>query len=189
MNRELGILAGTTHRMSHGEMLQLEQRRNVEITEPEYMEIIERKTASLIAAACEIGAVLSDLATDETEPLVQYGENIGLAFQIKDDLFDFVGDQRVIGKPNGADVQSGWYTLPLIAAFKQAPSRTRISTPTARGRLRRGARRAAKPIRFLVDRPICQASILKLEGSGRAKLLHRFLAPVVSASEHALARS
>jgi len=121
MEREFEVLARTTHRMSHGEMLQLEERKNVQVSESGYMEIIREKTASLISAACEIGAHLSGLGVPEVTPLVEYGENIGLAFQIKDDVFDFIGDEKVMGKAPGSDVHSGWFTLPLIAALRQAP--------------------------------------------------------------------
>ena len=125
MAREFDVLARTTHRMSHGEMLQLEERGNLHVSESGYMEIIKEKTASLIAAACEIGAGLAELDSTTASPLMKYGENIGLAFQIKDDVFDFVGDERVMGKAPGSDVQSGWYTLPLIAALRQAPVKKR----------------------------------------------------------------
>jgi octaprenyl-diphosphate synthase len=125
MGKELDILAKTTHRMSRGEMLQLEERRNPRLSESNYMGIIGDKTASLIAAACEIGASLSSLSSEKAEPLLRYGENIGLAFQIKDDVFDFIGDERMIGKSPGSDVRSGWYTLPLIAALREAPQNER----------------------------------------------------------------
>ena len=117
----MGILAGTTYRMSIGEMLELEKKRDLSITEATYLKMIDEKTATLIAAACEIGAFLTFGDGREREALRRFGTELGMAFQITDDLLDFVGDSGHIGKSTGADIRDGKMTLPLIHAFRQAP--------------------------------------------------------------------
>src|SRR5690606_5162929 len=79
-----------------------------------YFNIIERKTAALIAVACELGAVLSGAPQSVADALYRYGMNLGTAFQIQDDLLDLVGEQRLVGKPLGRDLELGKLTLPLI---------------------------------------------------------------------------
>lgn len=120
-NREfqlLSILSTAVKMMSEGELLQIEKARNLDIKEEVYYEVIRQKTASLIAAACSAGAasVTDDQAIVERFRL--FGEYIGMAFQIKDDLFDF-GDIDV-GKPLGIDIKEKKMTLPLIFALQNA---------------------------------------------------------------------
>ena len=114
----LDIVSGAVKAMSEGELLQLEKARRLDIREDVYFEIIRGKTASLIAAAAAAGAAsVSDderLVTD----MYDFGEKIGIAFQIRDDLFDFGADQ--IGKPTGIDIKEKKMTLPLIFALDQA---------------------------------------------------------------------
>jgi len=98
--------------MSEGELLQIEKARKLDITEEVYFEIIRKKTATLIAACTAIGAVSVDAPKDEVERMRKFGELIGLAFQIKDDLFDYSEDK--IGKPTGIDIKEQKMTLPLI---------------------------------------------------------------------------
>jgi len=119
------VLAETSHRMSAGEMLELEKRNDLDITEEDYLMIISDKTASLISAACEIGAMLASPHDGTRECLCQYGHSLGLAFQITDDLFDFVGRAEVLGKSVGNDIRGGKFTLPLIATLKNASSKDR----------------------------------------------------------------
>ncbi len=117
----LGITSTAVQRMSKGELLQTKKTRKLDIGEEEYYRIISDKTASLISACCEIGAVS---ATDNEEiqsALKEYGEQLGLAFQIRDDLFDYVGSASAIGKPIGNDLQEKKLTLPLIYALNKAP--------------------------------------------------------------------
>ena len=97
-----------------GEILQLSHRGDAELTRDTYFNIIERKTAALIAVACELGAVLSGAPQSVVDALYRYGMNLGTAFQIQDDLLDLIGEQRVVGKPLGRDLQLGKLTLPLI---------------------------------------------------------------------------
>jgi len=126
LRREMAVLAETTNRMSVAEMMQFEFHAKLDMHQEEYMLLIEEKTAALIQAACQLGAMLA--GARDVEPIARYGRNVGLAFQITDDLFDYLGDEYVIGKPVGSDLREGKVTLPLIAALRQAPpaARTRI---------------------------------------------------------------
>ena len=118
----MSLLAETSKRLSKGELLQIEKSRQLDITEDEYLKMISDKTAALISACCELGAMTVSNKPVHREQLRQYGENIGIAFQIKDDLFDYQGDQILIGKPVGADLKEKKITLPLILSFKKAPA-------------------------------------------------------------------
>ena len=117
----MGILAGSTNDMTVSEMLQMEKRGDLEITECDYMSIIDGKTASLIAAACEIGAMEGGCHDGEAEIFSAFGRQVGLAFQIADDILDLVADGAALGKPRGSDLKQGNVTLPLIAALRNAP--------------------------------------------------------------------
>ena len=125
MHDVMEVLAEATHRMSVGEMLELEKRNDLDITEEDYMMIIAEKTASLISASCEIGAMLGSPEDGARECFSRYGQAVGLAFQITDDLFDYVGHARELGKNVGNDIRGGKFTLPLIATLKHASSRDR----------------------------------------------------------------
>jgi octaprenyl-diphosphate synthase len=109
----LRIVSDATREMSEGELLQIEKARRLDVTEEVYFEIIRKKTASLIAACCATGAasVRSDPAF--IEKMHRFGELVGIAFQIKDDLFDYQSANKV-GKPNGIDIREKKLTLPLI---------------------------------------------------------------------------
>ncbi len=98
--------------MSEGELLQIEKARNLDITEEVYFEIIRKKTATLIAACTAIGAASVDASQEDIIKMREFGELIGIAFQIKDDLFDYTDDK--IGKPTGIDIKEQKMTLPLI---------------------------------------------------------------------------
>ncbi|HUM50509.1 MAG TPA: polyprenyl synthetase family protein [Chitinophagales bacterium] len=108
----LHITSTAVKRMSEGELLQMEKARKLDIDEEVYFEIIKNKTASLIAAACEVGAASTTTDPELIEKLRAIGENIGIAFQIKDDLFDY--GEEDIGKPRGIDIKERKMTLPLI---------------------------------------------------------------------------
>jgi len=114
----LRIANDAVTKMSEGELLQLEKARHLDINEELYYEIIRQKTASLIASCCAVGASSSGASDAEVETMRQFGENIGMAFQIKDDLFDFGDDE--IGKPVGIDIKEKKMTLPLIYALSKA---------------------------------------------------------------------
>ena len=108
----LKIISTAVREMSEGELLQIEKARKLDITESVYFEIIRKKTATLIAACCEMGSQSVMAPKTEVENMRQFGEYIGMAFQIKDDLFDY-GTQK-IGKPTGIDIKEQKLTLPLI---------------------------------------------------------------------------
>jgi octaprenyl-diphosphate synthase len=114
----LKIVSDAVKEMSEGELLQMEKARNLDITEEIYFEIIRQKTASLISSCCAVGASSvgsDDLTVDKARV---FGEKVGMAFQIKDDLFDYGDDE--IGKPLGLDIKEKKMTLPLIYALNKA---------------------------------------------------------------------
>jgi octaprenyl-diphosphate synthase len=119
------ILAVTTHRISAGEMYQLERSGDFMISEDEYLYSIQEKTASLLSASCEIGVVLGQWDDALRKSVADYGMNVGMAFQIVDDVLDFVGDQEVLGKAVGNDLAEGKATLPLIYALREAEPEAR----------------------------------------------------------------
>lgn len=114
----LSIVTEAVKDMSEGELLQLEKSRRLDITEEVYFEIIRRKTASLIASCCAVGASSSGASQEQVRIMHQFGEHIGTAFQIKDDLFDY-GEEE-IGKPVGIDIKEKKMTLPLIYALSHS---------------------------------------------------------------------
>ena len=116
----LHIVSAAVKRMSEGELLQMEKARRLDIDEAVYFEIIRNKTASLIAAACEVGAASTTTDTDLIEKMRQVGEYIGIAFQIKDDLFDY--GEADVGKPRGIDIKERKMTLPLIYTLNNCSS-------------------------------------------------------------------
>jgi octaprenyl-diphosphate synthase len=111
----LRIVTDAVREMSEGELLQIEKSRRLDITEEVYYEIIRQKTASLIASCCAVGASSGGATQQIVDVMQQFGEKIGMAFQIKDDLFDY-GEQE-IGKPLGIDIKEKKMTLPLIYAL------------------------------------------------------------------------
>jgi len=116
----LQVLSHTTTQMAEGEILQLLHTGNLKITEREYFEVITRKTAILMGAACQIGAILGGAPEPQEEALARVGLNLGLTFQVVDDILDFVGEEKELGKPVCADLREGRITLPLIHALGQA---------------------------------------------------------------------
>ncbi|MEN3324636.1 polyprenyl synthetase family protein [Mariniflexile soesokkakense] len=114
----LKIISIAVREMSEGELLQIEKARKLDITETVYYEIIRQKTATLIAACCSLGAASVKPESVHVEAMRKFGELIGMAFQIKDDLFDYSEDQ--IGKPTGIDIKEQKMTLPLIYVLNQA---------------------------------------------------------------------
>ncbi|MCC6650799.1 MAG: polyprenyl synthetase family protein [Candidatus Eisenbacteria bacterium] len=118
----MGILARCVTELSCGEALEFQHAYNLNVTEAEYEELIRAKTGSLIGAATEIGAGIDSSGRDLKRRAVYrgFGEKVGVAFQIVDDLFDYLSDSEVAGKPVGYDLAEGKVTLPLIAALRQA---------------------------------------------------------------------
>ncbi len=115
------LLSNATRRASQGELMQIDKSRKLDIDEPTYVQMVSDKTGALIAAACELGGITTTEKDEDRKALREFGENIGVAFQIKDDLFDFEGVQRIIGKTKGRDLKEQKITLPLIHAFSRAP--------------------------------------------------------------------
>ena len=114
------IVADLTEHMSTGEVHQLMRKGDVSLTEAEYMEVIRRKTAVLFQAACKVSAVIADAPPEKEQALSEYGFNLGLAFQMVDDLFDYTKKTAALGKEVGADLREGKLTLPIIQALKEA---------------------------------------------------------------------
>lgn len=114
----LSIVSSAMKEMSEGELLQLEKARRLDITEEVYYEIIRQKTASLIASCCGVGASSTGAEDDKVQQMRLFGEKIGMAFQIKDDLFDY--GEMEIGKPVGIDIKEKKMTLPLIYALAKS---------------------------------------------------------------------
>ena len=120
-HKEFDLLTIVTHavrEMSEGELLQMEKARQLDITEEVYYEIIRQKTASLIASCCAVGASSAGADAERVGHMRKFGEAVGMAFQIKDDLFDYGDDE--IGKPVGIDIKEKKMTLPLIYALSKA---------------------------------------------------------------------
>ena len=116
----LKIISTSVRRMSEGEIHQIQKSRKLNIDEPAYMEIIGDKTASLLSTCCEIGASSATDDPGKHRLLREYGEYVGLAFQIRDDLLDYIGRRSITGKPTGLDLTEKKLTLPLIHALHNA---------------------------------------------------------------------
>lgn len=114
----LGVLARAANEMSVGEMRQLTSYDALDFTESDYYRLIAAKTASLMSAACEMGALAG--VPSYREPLARYGHDLGMAFQIADDLLDYTGTEEVTGKPSGHDLRERKVTLPLVGALTRA---------------------------------------------------------------------
>ena len=113
------LLCDVTLRMIEGELYQLTKNGDAAITEDEHFDIIRRKTAFLFGGCAQIGGMLGNASADQEEALREYGFNLGVAFQLVDDLLDFTGEAAALGKPVGADLREGKMTLPLIQLLQQ----------------------------------------------------------------------
>ena len=118
----LKIMSNSVREMSEGELLQIEKARKLDITEKVYYDIIRQKTATLIASCCASGANSVGMDKATIEKMRLFGEYTGIAFQIKDDLFDYGSDGETIGKPTGIDIKEKKMTLPLIYSLSKASS-------------------------------------------------------------------
>jgi len=115
----LDIITTTVKRMSEGELLQIRKTRKLDIDEETYFRIISDKTASLLETCCQIGALSASSDEKYYEAMRKFGEYIGIAFQIRDDILDYEGNTSIIGKPVGADIKEKKITLPLIYSLQQ----------------------------------------------------------------------
>lgn len=118
----LKVITDTVKRMSEGELLQISKTRKLNNDEDTYFKIISDKTASLFSTCCEVGALAVTPDEEKVKSLRQFGENLGIAFQIRDDILDYIGSTSVFGKPLGGDIREKKLTLPLIHALTEAPA-------------------------------------------------------------------
>jgi octaprenyl-diphosphate synthase len=120
------VVARTAYRMSIGEMLQLQQKNDLDLTEEEYFELVDQKTASLMSAASEVGALVGNLGAERVQRLRRFGEALGRAYQVTDDLFDYLGDPAKMGKGVRSDLAEGKITIPIIHALAHAGAKDRV---------------------------------------------------------------
>jgi octaprenyl-diphosphate synthase len=152
----LWIFSQTIRRMAEGELLQLQRSFDPEVTEAHYYAVIDRKSAALLAAAAEAGAILSGVTRAERRRVAEFGREIGMAFQLRDDALDYCAGEEELGKQPYTDVREGKITLPLLMALKRCNSSEREAVATV---LKTAARRAANlegdevpaPERVLLD--------------------------------------
>jgi len=115
----LGVITNTVKRMSEGEILQIQKTRKLDIDEETYFKVISDKTASLLETCCQIGALSASDNPAYAEAMKKFGESIGIAFQIRDDILDYDGAAKLIGKPVGGDIKEKKITLPLIYSLSK----------------------------------------------------------------------
>ena len=145
----LKIVSEAVREMSQGELLQLEKARRLDINEVVYYDIIRQKTATLIAACCAMGAASVGCSDEEIERFRSFGEYAGMAFQIKDDLFDYT--EGAIGKPTGIDIKEQKMTLPLIYLLNQASDRDKRWIIDSVKRHHKDKKRVKEVIAFVKD--------------------------------------
>lgn len=119
-NEVLHVVTRAAFQMSVGEMLQIQQKRSPVVTEDDYLDLVDAKTASLIAASCEVGGIIAGCDAAQLESLRRFGMELGRAYQITDDIFDYVGDAGQLGKFGLSDLAEGKVTLPLIRALARS---------------------------------------------------------------------
>ncbi len=125
--RVLDILIGLTQTMVEGELVQLERLGSMSVAEADYLDLVDRKTASLFAACARLGAIVGEAPEPVEAALGEYAWNLGMAFQLVDDVLDFTARESVLGKPVGSDLKEGKVTLPLLYALDQAgPAERRL---------------------------------------------------------------
>ena len=140
----LDLISRTAEKLSAGEIMQIEKSLTRNMPKNVYYDMINQKTASLIAASCELGAITTTKVSTDRKSTFDYGENLGMAFQIKDDLFDFLGSENQTGKDHGGDVKKNMLTLPLIYSIENA---SRIG----RNRLKSLVRKKKKSVKILKE--------------------------------------
>ncbi|HYW72706.1 MAG TPA: polyprenyl synthetase family protein [Pyrinomonadaceae bacterium] len=139
----LDILTAVTRRMTEGELLQLTLLGRTDVSEDQYFDVIARKTAYLFSACCEIGALLGNATPTQQKVMRDYGMNLGISFQLIDDLLDFTSTEDVLGKPAGADLIEGKLSLPLILLLQGQPElRLQVQTVISEGRYESVSRRS-----------------------------------------------
>src|SRR5438128_3185455 len=123
--RVLDILIGLTQMMVEGELLQLERIGRIDVSEADYLELVHRKTAGLFSACARLGALVAGADSNIEDKLGDYAWNLGMAFQLIDDVLDFTAREQTLGKPVGGDLREGKITLPLIYALERATAEER----------------------------------------------------------------
>jgi octaprenyl-diphosphate synthase len=123
--RVLDVLTALTQMMVEGELLQLERIGHINVSEADYMELVHRKTAGLFSACARLGAMVSGADSQSEDKLGEYAWNLGMAFQLVDDMLDFTAREQTLGKPVGGDLREGKITLPLIYALEHATAEER----------------------------------------------------------------
>jgi octaprenyl-diphosphate synthase len=116
----LDVLISLTQMMVEGELLQLDRLRRMDISEADYMELVDRKTASLFSACARLGAIAAGADESAEAKLAEFAWNLGMAFQLVDDILDFTSTEKILGKPAGNDLREGKVTLPMIYALQTA---------------------------------------------------------------------
>jgi octaprenyl-diphosphate synthase len=124
------LIGRATNLVCEGELLQIDHRNDIDLDEETYLKIISRKTASLCATCCNLGARLAGAEESVAERLELFGLSLGIAFQIQDDILDLVGDENVVGKTLGSDIEKGKMTLPMIHFLAAAPPDRRVQLRT-----------------------------------------------------------
>ena len=157
----LKIISIAVREMSEGELLQIEKARRLDITEDVYYEIIRQKTATLIAACCSLGAASVKPNSPEVETMRKFGELIGMAFQIKDDLFDYTEDK--IGKPTGIDIKEQKMTLPLIHVLNTCSEKDKKRLINSIKNHNRDKKRVKEVIAFVKDNGGLEYAINKMK--------------------------
>ncbi len=133
----INLLSNTTNIMAEGEVLQLQKCGDIDITEKEYLSVIEKKTAVLISAACAVGALISRAPEAKIEAMARFGMRVGMAFQLTDDTLDYMAAEEEFGKAIGMDLKEGKITLPLIHTLRKC-------SPEERKRIKKIVRDSAK---------------------------------------------
>jgi heptaprenyl diphosphate synthase len=127
------LLARTIAVLCDGQIREVDASGSLEQTQDSYLEVIRRKTAVLIAASCRLGGMLSEVAEDQVETLDAFGDSLGMAFQLSDDIMDLTSSQVELGKEPGTDLREGVYTLPVLHAVNEGPHRDEIQRLLAHG--------------------------------------------------------
>jgi heptaprenyl diphosphate synthase len=127
------LLAATIARVCEGQIREIQGAGRVDADEASYLDVIRRKTAALIATSCRLGGMLSGSERDEVDGLTEYGQALGMAFQMSDDIMDLVSDRTTLGKDPGADLREGVYTLPVIYALRESARREELRALLAPG--------------------------------------------------------
>ena len=164
--RVMAVLADTTNTIAEGEVQQLLNMGDPEVDQHRYMQVIENKTAKLFEAACRLAAIISDKPADIEHALMTYGNRLGSAFQIADDVLDYMGDAGTMGKNAGADLAEGKPTLPLILARERCSAKERETLDEA---IRNGGANDLGPVFAIITKTDSINSAMELARSHAAE--------------------